>query len=107
MVRGTTCTWRCGTAWLTMLFSATHEPCAPSAVDHRGAAPLHRAEQRCEQLGGKLGQRHDVLPRDHEHVPLEHGADVEERDDVGLVEHDVTGLAPGGDRAEQAVAAGP
>jgi hypothetical protein len=32
LVRGTTCTWRCGTLWLTTLFIATNVPSAPSAT---------------------------------------------------------------------------
>ena len=38
--------------------------------------------------------------------PLNTGRMVEERDDVGLVEHDVARFAPGDDRAEQAAVAG-
>src|SRR5687767_3605568 len=30
-VRGTTCTWRCGTLWLTTLLLATNVPPAPNA----------------------------------------------------------------------------
>ena len=29
LVRGTTWRWRCGTDWLTVLLTATNEPCAP------------------------------------------------------------------------------
>src|SRR5437868_3566453 len=36
-VRGTTCTCRCGTDWLTLLLSATKVPCAPMP---RSTAPL-------------------------------------------------------------------
>ena len=75
-------------------------------VDHRRAAAGHRAEQRRQQLRRELRERHDVLARDHEHVPLEHGSMVEERDDVGLVEHDTRALATGDDRAEHATVVG-
>src|SRR6478735_2353902 len=43
LVRGTTWTCRCGTDWLTTLFTATNEPCAPrpstAAAAKRWAAP--------------------------------------------------------------------
>ena len=71
------------------------------AVDDRARAPLHGHEHRRQQRSRQLGQRDDVLARDHEHVPFEHRADVEERDDVGLVEHDVRGRVAGDDRAER------
>ena len=71
-------------------------------------------QQRCDRdrtaavssAIGKLGQRHDVRPRHHEHVALEHRTDVEERDDVGLVEDDVRRRGTGDDRAEEAIVAG-
>ena len=106
LVRGTTCTCTCGTAWLTMLFSAIHEPWAPSAVDDRSRAALHRDEQLRKERLGELGQRHDVLARHHEHVTFEDRPVVEERDDLGLVEHDVGRRGTGDDRTEEAIVAG-
>ena len=89
MVRGTTCTWRCGTDWLTTLLMLTHEPCDADGLRHRGRAPLHRPNSGSSELRGELGERHDVRARHDQQVTLEHRPPVEERDDVGFVEHDL------------------
>ncbi len=106
LVRGTTwtCTW--GTAWLTTLFCAIHEPCRAQPGDDRRRAALHHDEQRGQQRDRHLGERHHVATGHDEHVALEHRPDVEERDDVGLVDDDVRGGVARDDRAEQAAGIG-
>ena len=67
---------------------------------------LHRDEERRQERGRELGQSDDVRARNDEHVALEHGVDIEETDDVGLVDDDRGGCFARGDRAEEANAAG-
>ena len=69
-------------------------PSASSAAGSADATQLHPLEQRTDERRLEVGQRHDVVARHDEHVPLEHGRAVEERDDHVVVEHDVgRGLA--------------
>ena len=93
-VRGTTWRCRCGTDWLTVLFMATNEPCAPrpsfTAVASRWAA----ARNASRSLGRQVGQRHDVLARHEQDVALEDRPGVEEADEVVGLEDVVTGQPP-------------
>ena len=80
--RGTTCTWRWATLWLTMLLIATNVPSAPSASGTAAASAGTRGEEAVDRGGRQVGQRHDVLAGHQQDVALEHRADVEETDDV-------------------------
>ena len=55
---------------------------------------------------GQIRQGGHVLARRDQDVALEYGPGVQERDDVGVVEHDVRRHPAGGDVAEHAVADG-
>ncbi len=73
---------------------------------HHRADPLHAQEVRANCRGRQIGQRLHVLARRDQDVALEDWPGVQERDDVGLIEHNVRRHAPGGDVAEHAVADG-
>ena len=76
--RGTTCTWRWGTLWLTRLFIATNEPSAAERrLDGRGDE-LDALEERPDLVDGKVGERLDMVSRHDQHVPGEHRSAVEE-----------------------------
>ena len=91
-----------GTLWLTTLFTATNEPCAPEPRLHRTGQPLRLREQRRDQGIGQVDERLDVHLRHDQHVTGEQRADVEEAERLVGLEHDVRGFCPRDDRAEQA-----
>ena len=99
-VRGTTCTWRWATLWLTTLLLATNVPCAPSASGSDGGDALHPLEERADV--DELGQRHDVVDRHDEHVAGEQRRAVEEGDRDVVAEHDLGRRVAGDDGAERA-----
>src|SRR5262249_50072764 len=71
---------------------------------HDGTQPLYSQEvgthPRCWQIREGL----DMLPRRHEHVPLEHRPGVKERNHLVISLHNVRGHDPGDDVAEHALA---
>ena len=98
---------RAGTAWLTTLFSATHEPCAPSAVDHRGRAPLHRDEQRrsAAASAARAASRR-ARAGTTSTWPLKTGRMSRNATTSGSSSTTCAGALAGDDRAEQAIVAG-
>jgi 4-carboxymuconolactone decarboxylase len=54
---------------------------------HSSRYSLHPFEQRSDEIGIEVGERHDVAFRYHEHVSFEHGGPVEEGDDDVVVQH--------------------
>ena len=77
-------------------------PLRAELVDDGRGDPLRGGEERVAQPRRQVGQGHDVLARDEQHVPLEDRALVEERDQVVGLEHEVGGQVAGRDRAEHA-----
>jgi adenosylcobinamide-GDP ribazoletransferase len=70
---------------------------------HGRADLLHPQEQRADQVGGQVGERHIVRSRRDEHVPLEHRPGVEERDGDVVGEHHLGGPGSRDDVAERAI----
>ena len=70
---------------------------------HRRGDPLHALEVGAEPIGRQVGQQLDVVAGHHEHVAVEHGADVEEPERHVVVEDDVRRRSPA--RIEQKVQA--
>ena len=70
---------------------------------HGRADLLHPQEQRADQAGGQVSQRHVVRSRGDEHVPLEHRPGVEERDGDVVGEHHLGAPGPRDDLAELAI----
>ena len=66
--RGTTCTWRWGTLWLTTLFIATNEPVGSHARLHSAGDALHGGEEGPDVVDRQVGERRDVRPGHDEDV---------------------------------------
>jgi len=64
--------------------------------------PANTFEQWPDLVGTQLGQRHDVPPGNHQHMPGEQRGAVEERDGDLVVEHPVRRCEPGHNLAEGA-----
>ena len=103
LVRGTTCTCRCGTDCDTTLLTATNEPCAPRPGHHGPGHPLGRAHQHGQQLGGQVDEGVDVDLGHQQDVALEDRPGVEEAQRERLVEHDGRRQRAVDDPAEQTV----
>ncbi len=66
------------------------------------ADALRGAEQGCQQLGGKVHERDDVLAGDEQHMAGKDRPRIEKPDDVGLVKDDMRRQLSTDDLAEQA-----
>ena len=77
-MRGTTCTCRWGTLWLTTLFIATKCPRRPIAAGTAAREPLGGARKGPDLLGRQVAQGLDVGARDEQGVPVEERPEVEE-----------------------------
>ena len=102
LVRGTTCTWRWATLWLTTLLLATNVPCAPSASGNAAATVLHAPEERTDRSASRSGSVTTWSRRHHQHVPGEQRRAVEERHGDVVAAHHVGRRGAVDDRAEHA-----
>ena len=69
----------------------------------RGGQPSRRVGEAGAETRGQVEQGVDVEPRDEQDVALEDRAPVEERDEIGLVEDEVSRDRARSDRTERAV----
>ena len=99
--RGTTCTWTCGTLWLTTLFMATNDP-ALAVASWTAAATRCTWAKNSSRVASSRSRRVSTWARGHhERVAGEQRPVVEEGDDVGGVEHEIGRVLPRHDRAEE------
>jgi hypothetical protein len=77
-------------------------PLGAQGLGHHRRQSLGRREHGAEQRGRQVGQRHVVLTRDDQGVPLEHRTVVEEADHFVVLEHERSRDLTGDDPTEQA-----